>query len=213
MAFRNPVGLPRHECQRVVGFAEPAIDLERPLGRCLRLRHRIAGGKVRVAREQPIGVGQPRIGGSVGRIFPNCLLEVGQPFRQAVLRPLVPVEPTLQVGLVRFRVLGRSLDEPLLVLAGQPQAKVLDGVSGDGLVQREDCAERLLVVTAPDDAAVLRVDELNADRHVTASFLDPTGQHRGNIQLPANLLRVHYLVLVAGCARAGNNPLETRQLG
>ena len=94
------------KCERVVGFAERAVQFQSLDRRGLRSWECLLGAHrpILPIAEQSISVGQARISLGVFRIFVDRLIKMSQGDLQSIGRSLVPEVATLEIGLVCSRV-------------------------------------------------------------------------------------------------------------
>ena len=94
------------KCERVVGFAERAVQFQSLDRRGLRSWECLLGGHCRIlpVAQQSISVGQAGISLGVFRILLDRLIEMSQGDLQSIRRSLVPEVATLEIGFVCSRV-------------------------------------------------------------------------------------------------------------
>src|SRR4029079_778756 len=106
----------------------------------------------------------------VSGILVDGLLQEDTSLARLLVARLVEEVDGPQGELVRRGIVGGALGETRLLLARQLQAQVAGDLAGELLLQREDVGQLAVVLLAPDDVAVVDVDELDVERDRVASL-------------------------------------------
>ena len=110
-------------------------------------------------------------------------MEVVQTRLQTLEGPLIPLEPALQVRLVRLAVLRGMPGHPLDFRAGELHAELLGDLFRYLFLGRQHIPGLEAVLVSPDLAIPVHIDQLRADDEAIAPPHQSAGQHRAYFEL------------------------------
>ena len=194
----------------------------------------MGGGKRRVDRQGPRGgrvcqalglfrrhgpvrggrvvEGQAIPGQGVVRIDGERLLEVGGAFVDSVGGELGREVVALEVQLIGFGIVGRAALQSPLVFAGPLSLQPPGHRRGNVTLHRQQVDQLAIVLSAPEQRALVDVGEFDADGQRVAATGNATREDGGHVKLVTDLLRRHRLPLVAP-GDTERNHLEAGQPG
>src|SRR5439155_2521552 len=120
-------------------------------------------------------------------------------------------ELSLEIELIRLRVLRRPAADAAFLLAAQAELQLIRDVARDLLRERDQARDRAGVFLAPEMTAIANIEELGRNAQLAPAFGHIAHQDGPDAHLSSSALRVHGLPLVLE-DRIPSDDLELRKL-
>src|SRR5438445_10899459 len=125
------------EAQRGVCVRKDWIEAQRRFGSVPRTLKSYFGRKNLVRTAQDVGVGETGVRKRELRVRVDCLLEQIYRFLDRVPIPLIPIEATLEIELVRFGISSCRFRDATLLRGREPHAQRIGNPADDFLLDAQ----------------------------------------------------------------------------